>query len=154
MIEADNQPVKMCVSHSLFILSGKSILCHHCVKAVLPIAQASNLYFIVYYQWLNLVPGTGLNSRMDKGFAWVWGIVFVPHKNFHFGVSRAQQLRSGKAGQISFVSLFSISCWLWLYYGWLAGTAWSCSAVRKMSRNPFFNVSSPPPWVTAFTVCV
>jgi hypothetical protein len=45
---------------------------------------------------------------MNKGFAWVWGIIFVPHKKFHFGVSRAQQLRSGKAGQISFVSLFSL----------------------------------------------
>jgi hypothetical protein len=53
-----------------------------------------------------VVPGTGLYSHMNKGFAWVWGIIFVPHKKFHFGVSRAQQLRSGKAGQIGPASLF------------------------------------------------
>jgi hypothetical protein len=35
---------------------------------------------------------------MNKGFAWVWGIIFVPHKKFHFGVRRAQQAQSGKAG--------------------------------------------------------
>ena len=29
-----------------------------------------------------LVPGAGINIPMDKGFAWVWGRVFVPHKNF------------------------------------------------------------------------
>jgi hypothetical protein len=27
---------------------------------------------------------------MNKGFARVWGIFFVPHAKFHFGVSRAQ----------------------------------------------------------------
>jgi hypothetical protein len=53
-----------------------------------------------------LVPGAGLNSRMNKGFAWVWGIVFVPHKKFHFGVRRAQQVRSGNEGQIGPASLF------------------------------------------------
>jgi hypothetical protein len=47
-----------------------------------------------------MVPGTGLNSLMNNGFSWIWGIIFVPHKKFHFGVSRAQQGQSGKAGQI------------------------------------------------------
>jgi len=28
-----------------------------------------------------MVPGAGLNSLIYKGFAWVWGIIFVPHKN-------------------------------------------------------------------------
>jgi hypothetical protein len=45
---------------------------------------------------LNVVPGAGLNSRMNKDFAWVWGIIFVPHKKFHFGVNWAQQGQSGK----------------------------------------------------------
>jgi hypothetical protein len=56
-----------------------------------------------------LVPGTGLNSRMNKGFAWVWGIISVPHKKFHFGVSRAQQVLSGKASSITLVSVTNLA---------------------------------------------
>jgi hypothetical protein len=41
---------------------------------------------------------------MNKGFAWVWGIFFVPHKKFHFGVSRAQQGQSGKDAPIEMFS--------------------------------------------------
>ncbi len=38
-----------------------------------------------------LVPRAGHKSRMDKGFVGVWGIFFVPHAKFQFGVGRAQQ---------------------------------------------------------------
>jgi hypothetical protein len=34
------------------------------------------------------------------------GNILVPHAKFHFGVSRAQQVRSGKAGQNNLESLF------------------------------------------------
>jgi hypothetical protein len=50
-----------------------------------------------------LVPRTGHGSRFYNGFARVWGIFFLPHAKFHFGVSRAQQGQSVKAGQIGLV---------------------------------------------------
>lgn len=36
---------------------------------------------------------------MDKGFALIWRIFFVADAKLHFGVSRAQQEQSCKAGQ-------------------------------------------------------
>jgi len=59
---------------------------------------------------LNVVPGAGINSRMNKGFALIWGNKFVPQAKFRFGVSRAQQGQSGKAGQIGFVCPFLTGC--------------------------------------------
>jgi len=56
--------------------------------------------YLLTIDGLTVVPGAGLNSRMNNGFSWIWGIVFVPHKKFHFGVSRAQQVLSGNEGQI------------------------------------------------------
>jgi hypothetical protein len=38
-----------------------------------------------------VVPGAGHKSRMNKGFASIWGKNNLPHAKFHFGVSRAQQ---------------------------------------------------------------
>lgn len=57
-----------------------------------------------------LVPGAGHKSRMDTGFALIWGKFFVPHAKFHFGVSRAQQGQSGKAGWIDLVCPFLTWC--------------------------------------------
>ena len=55
---------------------------------------------------LVLVPGAEHKSRINKGFACVWGKNFVPHTKFHFGVSRAQQGQLGKTGQNNLASLF------------------------------------------------
>jgi hypothetical protein len=40
---------------------------------------------------------------MNKGFAPILGKNNLPHAKFYFGVSRAQQGQSGKAGQIGLV---------------------------------------------------
>jgi hypothetical protein len=51
----------------------------------------------------SVVPRAGHNSRMNKGFASIWGQNNLPHAKFYFGVSRPQQGQSGKAGQTSLV---------------------------------------------------
>jgi hypothetical protein len=56
------------------------------------------------------VHGAGHKSLMNKGFASIWGKNNLPHAKFHFGVSRAQQGQSGKAGQIGLVCPFLTWC--------------------------------------------
>ena len=51
-----------------------------------------------------------IQSSMDNGFASIWGIFFVPHAKFRFGVSRAQQgqmRKRSKAGSVSLPAQFS-----------------------------------------------